>query len=302
MPQRVLVTGGAGFAGSAIVDRLRAAGAEVQVVDDLATGDRANLAPGVPLHVVDIGDASALSRALDGERFDAVVHCAARTKVVQSVAQPELYRRVLVEGTRNVVEAARRAHASAIVNFSTGGALYGETPVCANEDAPVRPESPYGAYKAEAERIVAESGLLATTLRPANIYGPRQRTDLEGGVIAIFFGCWRRGEPLTVFGDGTAERDYVYVGDVAEAVAAAIERGSSGTYNIGTGIPTSVDQIIAAMTSLLGPPAGVTHAPARGGELQRSCLDCSKAARDLGWAPKTSLGEGLRLTAASARA
>ncbi|MFN2521352.1 MAG: NAD-dependent epimerase/dehydratase family protein, partial [Candidatus Limnocylindria bacterium] len=285
-----------------VVDRLRAGGAEVQVVDDLVTGDRANLAPGVVLHAVDIADAAALAGALEGERFDAVVHCAARTKVVQSVAQPELYRRVLVDGTRNVVEAARLANASAFVNFSTGGALYGETPSCASEDAPARPESPYGAFKEEAERIVADSGLVATTLRPANIYGPRQRTDLEGGVIAVFFGCWRRGEPLTVFGDGTAERDYVYVGDVAEAVAAAIERGASGTYNVGTGIATSVDQVIAAMTSLLGPPAGVTHAPSRGGELQRSCVDASKAARDLGWKPRTSLGEGLRLTAASTRA
>ncbi len=302
MPQRVLVTGGAGFVGSTIVDLLRERGAQVQVVDDLVTGDRANVAPGVALHVADIGDAAALARVLDGERFDAVVHCAARTKVVQSIAQPALYRRVLVDGTRNVVDLARRAHASAFVNFSTGGALYGETPVCAPEDAPVRPESPYGEYKAEAERIVAESGLAATTLRPANIYGPRQRTDLEGGVIAIFFGCWRRREPLTVFGDGTAERDYVYAGDVAEAAAAAIERGTSGTYNIGTGVPTSVDQVIAAMASLLGPPSGVTHAPPRGGELQRSCLDASKAARDLGWEPRTSLREGLRLTAVSVSA
>ncbi len=302
MPERVLVTGGAGFVGSNVVDLLRARGAQVQVVDDLATGDRANLAPGITLHVADISDAAALTRALDGERFDAVVHCAARTKVVQSVAQPEMYRRALVEGTRNVVELARRAGASAFVNFSTGGALYGETPVCANEELPVRPESPYGEYKAEAERLVAGSGLAATTLRPANIYGPRQRTDLEGGVIAIFFGCWRRREPLTVFGDGTAERDYVYVGDVAEAAATAIERRAGGTYNIGTGVPTSVNQIIEAMSSLLGPPAGVTHAPARGGEVQRSCVDASKAARDGLWEPRTPLGEGLRLTSASVRA
>lgn len=295
-PRRVLVTGGAGLVGSHVVDALIAAGEDVVVVDDLSTGDRANVREGVPLRAVDISDGPALGRAVEGEHFDAVVHCAARTKVVESMEEPELYRRVIVDGTRNVVDAALATGARDLVNISTGGAIYGETPECAHEDAELHPLSPYGRYKAEAEAVAQSARLRAVTLRLANVYGPRQRQDLEGGVIAIFLGAWRAGRPLTVYGDGTAERDHMYVGDAAEAVLAALDASVTGVYNIGTGVATSVNALIEIMSALLGPPARVEHVAPRAGEIQRSCVDPSKAARDGLWRPRTALGEGLERT------
>jgi UDP-glucose 4-epimerase len=293
---RVLVTGGAGFLGSNVVDALVARGDLVVALDDLSTGDRANLAPDIPFRHVDVSDARALERALHGEGFDAIVHCASKTKVVESMAKPDLYRRVIVEGTRNVVALAESVHAQILVNLSTGGAMYGETPVCATEHTPAVPDSNYGRFKLEAEAIVAASEIPAITLRCANIYGPRQRQDLEGGVIAIFLGCWRRGQPITVYGDGTAERDYVYVGDVADAVIGAFAGTWHGVFNVGTGVPTSVNALVAYFTALLGPPPGVDHAPPRPVETQRSCVDPHKAAHDGFWTPKTALREGLART------
>lgn len=297
---RVLVTGGAGFIGSTIVDALEARGDLVVVVDDISTGDRANLAPDIALRVVDVSDAKALRAGVHGEGFDAVVHCASRTKVVESMEKPELYRRVIVEGTRNVARLAEEVHAQVLVNISTGGAIYGETPACAGESVPVDPPSNYGKFKAEAERIVAAAEVPNITLRLANVYGPRQRQDLEGGVIAIFLGRWRRGEKLTVFGDGTAQRDYMYVGDVVDAVLSAFAGNWKGVYNIGTGVATSVNELIAALSEILGPPPGIERAPERPSEVQRSCVDASRAKRDGLWEPRTELLEGLRLTASSA--
>ncbi len=295
--QRVLVTGGAGFVGSHLVDALCARGDEVVVVDDLSTGDRANVRDGVRLLVADIADGPALGAAIAGERFDAVVHCAAKTKVVESMEKPELYRRVIVHGTRNVVDAALASGARDLVNISTGGAIYGETRVCASETAPLDAISPYGRLKAEAETLVQREGLRAVTLRLANVYGTRQRDDLEGGVISIFLGRWRTRRPLTVYGAGTAERDYVHVADVADAVCAALDATASGVYNIGTGVATSVNALIELMTELLGPPVAVEHAPERPGEIQRSCLDASKAAADGLWRARISLREGIARTA-----
>lgn len=296
-PRRVLVTGGAGFVGSHVVDALAARGDEVVVVDDLSTGDRANVREGVTLHAVDIADGPALGRAVEGEHLDAVVHCASKTKVVQSMEQPDLYRRVIVEGTRNVVDAALATGARDLVNISTGGAVYGETPECANEERELRPLSPYGELKAEAEGIVQRAGLRGVTLRLANVYGPRQRQDLEGGVIAIFVGAWREGRALTIYGDGSAERDYVYVSDVAEAVLAALDASVGGVYNIGTGVRTTVLSLVELMREVLGPPPAIEHVPARPGEIQRCCVDVSKAARDGLWRPRTALKEGLERTA-----
>ena len=297
---RILVTGGAGFFGSHIVDALSARGDEVIVLDDLSTGDRANLDPAVPLVVADISDRERVRDMLAGERVDAVVHAAAKTKVVESISQPALYHRVIVNGTSNALDVAQMSGARAFVNISTGGALYGETPICATEDSPLASPSPYGRYKAEAERLAQSTpGLDVVTLRFANIYGPRQRTDLEGGVIAIFAGCWKRGERLTIYGDGTAERDYLYVADAVTAILAALDRKATGSYNIGTGIATSVNALVAQLTALLGPPAGVTRAAEREGEIQRSCLDSAKAARDGLWRSSVPLADGLRQTVAA---
>jgi len=297
---RVLVTGGAGFIGSTIVDALKARGDDVVVVDDISTGDRANLAPDTALRVADVSDAKALGEAVRGEKFDAVVHCASRTKVVESMEKPDLYRRVIVEGTRNVVRLAEDARARIFVNISTGGAIYGETRVCATEAVPADAASNYGKFKAEAEQIVGAAKIPNITLRLANVYGPRQRQELEGGVIAIFVGRWKRGEKLTVFGDGSAQRDYMYVGDVVDAVLAAFGGKWKGIYNIGTGVATSVNELIAAMAEVLGPPPGITKAPERPGEVQRSCVDASRAKRDGLWQTRTGLLDGLRRTARTA--
>ena len=299
---QILVTGGAGFFGSHIVDALRARGDHVVVLDDLSTGDRANLDPAVRLVVADVSDRSAMRGALSGESFDAVIHCAAKTKVIESIEQPDRYHDVIVDGTSNVLDIAQSGGASVFVNVNTGGALYGETPVCATEDAPLAAPSPYGRYKAEAERLALSTpGLRAVSLRFANIYGPRQRRDLEGGVVAIFLGCWQRRERLRLFGDGTAERDYIYVGECVDAVLAALETAVTGAYNVGTGVATSVNELTAALTALLGPPAGIERAPGRLGELQRSCLDAAKAGRDGLWRPRSTLAEGLALTVAAER-
>jgi UDP-glucose 4-epimerase len=297
---RVLVTGGAGFIGSNIADAVKARGDQVVVVDDISTGDRANLGPDIGLRVADVSDAKALREAVRGERFDAVVHCASKTKVVESMEKPDLYRRVIVEGTRNVVRLAEDAHARILVNISTGGAIYGETRICATEAVPVDAASNYGKFKAEAEQIVGAAKIPNITLRLANVYGPRQRQDLEGGVVAIFAGRWTRGEKLTVFGDGDAQRDYIYVGDVVDAVLASFVGKWKGVYNIGTGVATSVNELIAAMAEVLGPPAGITKAPERPGELQRSCIDSSRAKRDGLWQSRTALLDGLRRTAKTA--
>jgi UDP-glucose 4-epimerase len=297
---RVLVTGGAGFLGSHVVDALRARGDDVIALDDLSTGDRANLDPAVPLVLADISDAAAVRAGLSGQRFDAVVHAAAKTKVVESIAKPDLYHRVIVNGTSNALEAARGAGATSFVNVSTGGAMYGETPACATEESPVDTPSPYGRYKAEAERLAAAAkDLRAVTLRFANIYGPRQRTDLEGGVIAIFAGSWKRGDALTIYGDGTAERDYLYVADAVAAILGALGGSLNGTFNIGTGVATSVNDLVAMLTALLGPPARIARVAGRDGEIQRSCLDSSKAARERLWRSSVPLAEGLRRTVAA---
>jgi UDP-glucose 4-epimerase len=297
---RVLVTGGAGFVGSHVVDALLRAGHQPLALDDLSTGSTSNLPAGVPLFMADIADGDAVERAIDGQRFDAVVHCAAKTKVVESVERPDLYRRVLVTGTKNVIRAANTAGAQAFVNISTGGAMYGETATRATEGTPPVPASPYGTFKLMAEDFVAMTPRMrAVTLRLANVYGPRQRGDLEGGVVSIFLDRWLRNSGLTVFGDGTAERDYVFVSDCANAVINALRLPVRGIFNIGTGIATSVNRLIEELSAILGPAPSLTYARARPGEVQRSVLDAGKAAR-AGLLPvTTALRAGLLTTIAA---
>lgn len=295
---RILVTGGAGFVGSNVVDALVARGDEVMGLDDLSTGDAANLGPSqAPMLVTDISDRDSVLASTRGMRFDAVVHLASKTKVGESVDKPDLYRRVIVDGTRNVLEAARTTGATRFVNISSGGVVYGETADrCAAESDPVAPVSPYGRFKAEAEDLVAASGISAITLRPANIYGPRQRTDLEGGVVAIFQARWASRAPIEVRGGGVMERDYVYVGDIGDAIVGALSTEEQGIYNVGTGVSTNVNALVDAMSAVLGPPPEIRQVPALPGELQRNCLDSAKAARDGVWRPRTTLADGLRQT------
>jgi UDP-glucose 4-epimerase len=298
---RAVVTGGAGFIGSHVVEALLARGDEVHVVDNLATGRRENVADGATLHERDVREP--LGELFDQVRPETVVHLAAQADVGTSVEQPLFDAEVNVLGTLNVLEAAR-SHSAQVVFSSTGGAIYGECERPAREDDPRRPVSPYGAAKLAAEEYLATWNRLYGTrhvpLRFANVYGPRQLPKLEGGVVAIFTDRLRTGKGVTIFGDGTQTRDFVYVGDVVEAVLAAIGRPNGpytvGPYNIGTGEETSVQELFDACRRIAGVDVEAEYEQARAGDAMRSVLDISFAERELGWRPRTTLEQGLRET------
>lgn len=293
---RVVVTGGAGFIGSHVVDALLARGDEVHVVDNFATGRRENLNGGARLHEHDIR--ASLAPVFDEVEPQAVVHLAAQADVGTSVAEPLLDAEVNVLGTLNVLEAAR-PHGAQVVFSSTGGAIYGECDRPATEDAARQPLSPYGTAKLAAEEYLATWNRLHGTrhvaLRFANVYGPRQLAKLEGGVVAIFTDRLRAGAGVTIFGDGEQQRDFVFVGDVVAAVLAAIGR-EGGTFNVGTGVATSVNELFQACRRVAGAEVGATYAAARPGDALRSVLDVSLAERELGWRPRVSLEQGLTET------
>jgi UDP-glucose 4-epimerase len=293
---RAAVTGGAGFIGSHLVDALVARGDEVHVVDSLTTGRRENLPASATLHEHDIREP--LTDLFDEVRPEYVFHLAAQADVGTSVARPELDAEVNVLGTLRVLEAARR-HGAAVVFSSTGGAIYGECAEPASEGAERRPLSPYGTSKLAGEEYLATWNRLYGTrhvaLRFANVYGPRQLAKLEGGVVAIFMDRLRAGEQATIFGDGSQERDFVYVGDVVAALLAAAD-GEAGTYNVGTGVATSVNELWRLCASAAGSDTGAGHADPRPGELHRSVLDFSRARTALGWEPRMPLDRGLRET------
>ena len=293
---RAVVTGGAGFIGSHVVDALLARGDEVHVVDNLATGKRERVPSEAALHERDIREP--LRPLFDRIRPNVVTHLAAQADVGTSVAQPEVDAQVNVLGTRNVLEAAR-PHGAQVIFSSTGGAIYGECERPAREDDPRGPVSPYGTSKLAAEEYLATWNRLYGTrhvaLRFANVYGPRQLPKLEGGVVSIFIDRLRGGEGVTIYGDGEQTRDFVYVGDVVAAVVAAIGQ-QGGTFNIGTGTETSVNELFEACRRIAGSEMQAEHAPAKPGDALRSVLDVSRAERELGWRPRTALAEGLELT------
>jgi UDP-glucose 4-epimerase len=304
---RALVTGGAGFIGSNLVDGLLAAGHEVEVVDNLSTGRSENLAlalaQGAALHELDITDAGALAAQMERQRPQAVFHLAAQIDVRRSVSEPAFDSRVNVEGTINVLEAARRAEVGRVVFSSTGGAIYGDTDVRPSpETLEPLPEAPYGQSKFCAERYCGLYrrlfGVSTVALRYGNVYGPRQDPLGEAGVVAIFCGKLLAGEPATIYGDGTQTRDYVYVGDVVDANLTALKaQAEGGEINIGTGRETSVLTLAERLRELGGTRGFTTvHAPARPGEVARSCLDVTEAQRRLGWSARTDLTEGLQIT------
>jgi len=304
-----LVTGGAGFIGSNLVDALVARGERVVVVDNLSTGRRENLdgalAQGAELHELDVCDADALRALFEQARPELVFHLAAQIDVRRSVADPAADARVNVEGTINVLAAAHAAGARRVVYSATGGAVYGEAEqVPTPEDAPALPLAPYGMGKLSGEGYCALfarlHGLSTVALRYANVYGPRQDPLGEGGVIAIFCGCFAEGRTPTIYGDGEQTRDYVYVGDVVAANLRAADGDATGPINVGTGVETSVLHLAAAFQALPGGEAfAPEHAPARAGEVLRSCLDAARARELLGWEPQVGLVEGLRLTLAT---
>jgi UDP-glucose 4-epimerase len=293
---RAVVTGGAGFIGSTLVDALLARGDEVHVVDDLSTGRREQVAGGATLHVNDIREP--LGAVFTEARPEVVFHLAAQVDVRRSVADPAEDARTNVIGTLNVLEAAR-THDAQVLLASTGGAIYGECERPATEDDPRLPVSPYGTSKLAAEEYLATwnrlYGSRHVALRLGNVYGPRQDPHGEAGVVAIFLAKIRDGQPATVFGDGSQTRDYVASADVVRAFVAAVGV-DGGVFNVGTGVETSVLQLWEACLAATGKEADSVHAEPRLGELQRSVLDPARAARALGWRAELALPEGLRRT------
>jgi UDP-glucose 4-epimerase len=303
---RTLVTGGAGFIGSHLVDALIARGDSVTIVDDLSNGKESNLvaalAAGARLQRTDIRDAAALTEVVVAAQPQVVFHLAAQVDVRISLAAPGLDARTNVEGTVNVLESARLAGAERVVFASTGGAMYGDTDVLPTPESVAElPMAAYGQSKFCAERYLGLYerlyGLSTIALRFGNVYGPRQDPHGEAGVIAIFCGKLRAGERPRIFGDGTQTRDYIYVGDLVGALLRAGDTRDGGAINIGTEEETSVLEIVRALSQLNGPGTPEPEfAPARLGELERSCLDASRARELLGWSATTPIGEGLRLT------
>jgi UDP-glucose 4-epimerase len=299
---RILVTGGAGFIGSHVVDGYLAAGHEVAVVDDLSTGTRANLNPAVPLHQGDIRDPAVVEVF---ERFhpDVVNHHAAQANVPASVQDPVYDAEVNVLGGLNLLRCAASVGVRKFVYASSGGAMYGEPDPSAlpvRESAPARPLSPYGASKQALEAWLGvfqrTFGLEYTVLRYGNIYGPRQGLREEGAVVAVFATRMAAGEPVTIDGTGEQTRDFVYVGDCVTANLAALERGSGCAVNIGTGQETSIRTIFETMARIAGYHREPQYGPPRKGDVQRIVLDPSLAHEALGWKAERRLEDGLRVT------
>jgi UDP-glucose 4-epimerase len=298
MAVRAVVTGGAGFIGSHVVDALLARGDEVHVVDTLETGRRENVPAAATLHERDIREPA--GGLYDEIAPEAVFHLAAQADVGTSVERPDFDATVNVVGTIRVLEEARR-HGARVVLASTGGAIYGECDGPASEDAPRRPLSPYGTAKLAAEEYLATwnrlYGSSHVALRFANVYGPRQLAKLEGGVVAIFMDRLRAGEGVTIFGDGEQTRDFVYVGDVVRALLAAADGDVSGEFNVGTGIETSVLDLIEELAIVGGRrDFNPEQLPPRPGEVERMILDSTLARERLRWEPQTGLREGLTET------
>ncbi len=307
---KALVTGGSGFIGSNLVDALVERGDEVTVIDNLSTGRRENLDGaidrGAVLEELDIRDANAVAEVTEKVAPEAIFHMAAQIDVRVSAADPAFDARVNVEGTINVLDAARRAGVARVVNTSTGGAIYGEGRILpAPEDHPVAPEAPYGQSKFCAEGYCELfrrlHGLSAVSLRYGNVYGPRQDPLGEAGVIAIFCGKLLEGGTPTVFGDGLQTRDYVYVGDVVRANLLAAEAEVGAAINIGTGVGTSVLELVESLAAQADSAFEAEMAPERPGEVRHIHLDASRAEAELGWVPEVGLDEGLQRTLDSLR-
>ena len=299
---RILVTGGAGFIGSHVVDGFRAKGHEVAVVDNLSAGNRANLDPAIKLYENDIRDES-LEDVFKDFQPEIVDHHAAQSNVPASVADPVYDASVNVLGGLNLLRLSAKHGVKKFVYISSGGAMYGEPdpgqlPV--KESAPVQPLSPYGASKQALEAWLGvykrTFGLDYTVLRYANIYGPRQGIREEGAVVAVFATRMAADQPLTIDGNGQQTRDFVYVADCVSANIAAIERGSGQSVNIGTGRETSVREIFEALAEVAGYTHQPNYGPPRKGDVVRIVLDPSLAQRELGWQASVQLYDGLART------
>jgi UDP-glucose 4-epimerase len=297
---KVLVTGGAGFIGSHVVDAYLEQGHQVVVVDDLSTGKRENVDSRARLYAVDIRDEE-LEEVFAVEKPDIVNHHAAKASVRESMIEPVLYADVNVLGSLNLLEQSRKHEVRKFIYISTGGAVYGEPEYLpADEAHPIHPLDPYGVSKAGFEHYLplyrTHYGLPFTVLRYANVYGPRQDPLGEAGVVAIFTGQMLAGEQAVINGSGEQERDFVYVGDAARANVLSLDRGDGGIYNIGTGIGTSINEIFAELKGATGYDLPEVHGPPKAGEVFKVYLGVDKAARELDWQPVVNLRKGLDLT------
>jgi UDP-glucose 4-epimerase len=297
---KIVVTGGAGFIGSNIADAFVARGDEVLVIDDLSTGREGNVPGAARLERHDIRSPEA-SRVLVAFRPDVLCHLAAQLDVRVSVADPCLDADVNVVGSLRLLEACREAGTRRVLFASTGGAIYGEQDVFpCDETHATRPISPYGCAKLAVEHYLhcysAVHGFRTTSLRYANVYGPRQSPHGEAGVVAIFARKLLSGVVPVINGDGAQTRDFVYVGDVVRANVLSLEKGLTGAYNVGTGVETSVTTLYDSIRRATGSAAAPKHVPAKLGEQMRSCLDASLLERATGFRPRTPLDEGIRAT------
>jgi Nucleoside-diphosphate-sugar epimerases len=301
MSRRVLVTGGAGFIGSHVAQRLHSLGWDTHVLDSLATGDRANVPAGVSLHVADIraeGDLAAVLR----EGYDAIVHCAAQTSVERSMKEPEFDREVNVTGTRHLLAAARETGVGRFVFISSGGAIYGETAEPATESSVPAPRSFYGMHKYVAEEFVRAAGVPFAILRPSNVYGARQRSDAEGGVLSIFRERLTAGLPIVIHGDGRQVRDFVYVGDVVDAAVLGIATPENVIWNVCSGIATTVSDAAQLIAAEMGRDPVIEYAPRRAGDIDKSLLSPARILATNAWGPPVTLDAGLRRLTADAAA
>jgi UDP-glucose 4-epimerase len=301
MTDRAIVTGGAGFIGSHLVDALLAEGYGVTVIDDLSSGDARRVASEAELRELDIVDGPAVAAVLEEVKPRAIFHLAAQASVTVSVEHPDRDCAVNVQGTLNVVDAANRL-GTPVVFTSTGGALYGDdAPRPTAEDRIPAPLSPYGASKLAAEAYVGtwsrSAGVSHAVCRLGNVYGPRQTPHGEAGVVSIFTHHLHTGRAPKLYGHGSPTRDYVYVADVVKALLAA--SGRTGTFNVATGVETDVSTVWNELRSAAGSEIEPELADLRPGELTRSCLDASLAERELGWRPEVPIREGLRKTYAA---
>jgi UDP-glucose 4-epimerase len=298
---RILVTGGAGFIGSNVVDGLLARGHELAVFDNLSTGRREFVDPRATLFVGDLANADDVERCLATFQPEVVSHHAAQIDVRHSVTDPIHDARTNVLGSIGLLQSCTRHGVRKVLYASTGGALYGEGRFLpATEDHPVNPESPYGVSKHTVEHYLflwkLLHGLDYTVLRYPNIYGPRQNPHGEAGVNAIFIGRMLDGQRPHIFGTGDQVRDYLFVGDVVAANLLALDRGAGLMLNLGTGVGTSVNDIVRGINDILGTRIEPVYEAARPGEIQRIYLDASRAREALGWAPTVTFAEGLRRT------
>lgn len=298
---KILVTGGAGFIGSNIVDACVGAGHSVSVIDNLSSGRKENLNPMAGFFNVDITDSKKISDIFAKEKFDVVCHHAAQIDVRKSVADPVFDASVNVLGTLNLLEASKTNKVRKFIFASSGGTIYGECGDKApDESFPANPLSPYGIAKHTVEFYLkyysSLFGIKYTSLRYGNVYGPRQDPHGEAGVVAIFSNAMLDNKELYIFGDGNQMRDYVYVADVVRANIIALDKGDNEIINIGTGVLTSVNELYNEMAQLSGYKKKPVAMPARKGELFKSFLDSSKAKKVLGWQPQVSIKEGLAET------